>query len=151
MVTGKGKKSYARSMAIYLALGLVLLAGIVGGLMFWYSIQPQFFTLIIYLIVCLSLLIFYFVMLRAVFLNLSAGYDIDEYFLTIKDGFPNSKSVVIKISQIDKIILTKTKRMFFKRMANLKICVSQKTYTLKNINYAVAQEIKNKVEGKNEI
>ena len=151
MVTGKGKKSYARSMAIYLALGLVLLAGIIGGLMIWYINQPQFFTLIIYLIVCLSLLAVYFVVLRAIFLNLNAGYEIDQDFLTLKDGFPNSKAVIVKLAEIDKVVLKKKKGWFFKGLANIVIVVSHKTYKLKNIDESVASDIMQKLEARNEI
>ncbi len=138
-------------MVIYLTIGLVLLAGIIGGLMLWYLEQPQFFTLIIYLIVCLSLLVFYFVILRAVFLNLNAGFSIDERFLIIKDGFPNAKEIVLKISEIDRAVLSKKKGLFFKGLTSIKIFLSQKTYKLKNIEYSIAKAIMEKLEAKNEI
>ena len=146
MLTRKGRKSYARSMVIYLAIGLILLVGIIGGLLFWYYLQPQFKTLITYLIFCLSIIVIYFVVLRAVFLTLRAGYAIDDDFLTIKEGFPNSKQITVRISQIDKVVVSDTKSLFFRGLAMVKIVVSQKTYKLKAIDKAVAEAIKQRLE-----
>lgn len=148
MLTGKGKKSYIRSMVIYLTIGLILLGGIIGGLVFWYILQPQFKTLITYLILFPSLLVIYFVILRAIFLNLNAGYFIDQDCLIIKDGYPNSKKITVKIKEIEKVSLTSCKSLFFRGLATLKIEVSKKKYTLKNIDRTIAEEIKQKLEAK---
>ena len=151
MFTGKGKKSYVRSMVIYFTIGLILLGALIGGLGFWYYRQPQFFSLIISLILSFSALFIYFVVFRAIFLNMHSGYDIDGEFFIMKDGYPNPKEIIIKISEIDKVSISKTKSLFFKGLGNVKIVLSKKTYKLKNIKYSVAQEIYNKLEARNEI
>lgn len=151
MLTKKSGKSNARSMVIYLTIGLVLLGGIIGGLLFWFFLQPQFKTLITYLILCLSVLVVYFVVLRGVFLPLNAGYDIDDTYLVIKDGFPNSKQIVIKINEIDKVTLLKAKSLFFRGLATIKVVVSKKTYKLKNIEISKAEKLVQKLEARDEV
>ncbi len=151
MLTRKGKKSYARSMVIYLTIGLVLLGGIIGGLLFWFFLQPQFKTLITYLISTLSVIVVYFIVFRGIFLTLNAGFYLDDTFFIIKDGFPNSKRITVRISQIDQVTLTKTKSLFFHGLATVKIVVSKKIYKLKNIDIFKAKEIVQKLEGRDEI
>jgi membrane protein YdbS with pleckstrin-like domain len=151
MLTGKGKKSYARSMVIYLTIGLVLLGGIIGGLVFWYILQPQFKTLITYLILVPSVLVIYFIIFRGIFLSRFACYGFDGDLFIIKDGYPSSKQITVKISQIDKVSITRAKTIFFRGLATVKICVSNKTYKLKNICRQEAEKIKQRLEGQNEI
>ena len=147
MLTRKGGKSYARSMVIYLTIGLVLLVAIIGGLLIWYKFAPQFKSLITYLILSLSVLVICFIVCRGVFLPIQSGYDIDDKFITIKDGYPNSKKITVKLSEIDKFTITKTKSIFFRGLCTIKIEVSKKTYKLKNIARENAEQIKQKLEG----
>ena len=146
MLKRKGRKSYARSMVIYLIIGLVLLGAIIGGLLLWYIFYPQFKSVITYLILSLSVLVIYFVVCRGIFLPALSGYSIDDEFITIKDGYPNSKQITVKISEVDKVSISRAKSIFFRGLANLKIVVSQKSYKLKNIDRAEARAIKQRLE-----
>ena len=108
----KGKKSTTRVKLTYVLFGFLLWAGMEGALLFWYFKAPQFFTLIIWLICFTTVVICYFFILRGFFLNVGSGYELDEKTLTIKDGYPNQKSITIKISDIDEMTTKKVKGLF---------------------------------------
>lgn len=155
----KGKKSATRVKLTYVLFGFLLWAGLEGALLFWYFIAPQFFTLIIWLICFTTVVIFYFFILRGFFLNVGSGYELDEKTLTIKDGYPNQKSITIKISDIDEMTTKKVKGLFKFGLGKTIIGVAEKKYVLKNVKFeelnALTEQVKAKVlyakEGENEV
>lgn len=155
----KGKKSATRVKLTYVLFGFLLWAGIEGALLFWYFKAPQFFTLIIWLICFTTVLIGYFFVLRGFFLNVGSGYELNEKTLTIKDGYPNQKSILIRISDIDEIATKKVKGLFKFKLGKTIIKVADKKYSLKNVNfeelYALTEQIKAQIskekEGENEV
>lgn len=155
----KGKKSATRVKLTYVLFGFLLWAGLEGALLFWYFKAPQFFTLIIWLICFTTVVIFYFFILRGFFLNVGSGYELDEKTLTIKDGYPNQKSITIKISDIDEMTTKKVKGLFKFGLGKTIIGVAEKKYVLKNVKFeelnALTEQVKAKVlyakEGENEV
>ncbi len=155
----KGKKSATRVKLTYVLFGFLLWAGLEGALLFWYFKAPQFFTLIIWLICFTTVVIFYFFILRGFFLNVGSGYELDEKTLTIKDGYPNQKSITIKISDIDEMTTKKVKGLFKFGLGKTIIRVAEKKYVLKNVKFeelnALTEQVKAKVlyakEGENEV
>ncbi|HBF44370.1 MAG TPA: hypothetical protein DDY82_04195 [Clostridiales bacterium] len=158
-MTLKGKKSDTRIKLTYVLFGFLLWAGIEGALLFWYFKAPQFFMPIIWLICFTTAVIGYFFILRGFFLNVGSGYELDEKTLTIKDGYPNQKSIIVKISDINEIKTKKVKGLFKFGLGKTIIKVSEKKYVLKNVNFedlnALTEQVKAKIlkekEGQNEI
>ena len=96
----RGKKSNLKIGVAYIALGVFLLACLIGGLYVWYVFLPAFVDLIICLGVVFSLIIIYFLVCRGVFLSKNSCYELTDEFLIYKDGYPNSKKYVLKLEHI---------------------------------------------------
>ena len=112
MLQKKGKKSDFKIKFIYIFLGVTLLLGAIGGFIVWYVKLPHFVDLIICLGIISAVILTYFLTLRGVFLNKNAGYEINENFLICKDGFPNAKKHVVKLSEIDYSKISEYKNAF---------------------------------------